>query len=55
MASMLVGLLSTVFPQNSRDRLLWWRDRRRYQEQARQRRDRMASAPTTPQGQGQVP
>ncbi|MFH8683231.1 hypothetical protein [Streptomyces lydicus] len=45
LASMLVGVLGTVFPQNSRDRLLWWRDRRRYQEKARQHRGRAVPEP----------
>lgn len=44
-ASMLMGVLGTVFPQNSRDRLLWWRDRRRHQERARQLRGRAAPEP----------
>jgi hypothetical protein len=31
-----VGVVQMVFPQDSRDRLDWWRDRRRYQERRRQ-------------------
>ncbi|MFE1170917.1 hypothetical protein [Streptomyces sp. NPDC058773] len=54
-ASMLVGVLSAVFPQNSRDRLMWWRDRRRYQEKARQHRDRAPSTPAVHQRQGPIP
>ncbi|MFG3660924.1 hypothetical protein [Streptomyces sp. NPDC047706] len=27
-----LSALRTVFPQNSADRLAWWRDRRRHQE-----------------------
>ncbi|MER6046633.1 hypothetical protein ABT168_04035 [Streptomyces sp. NPDC001793] len=53
-ASMLVGVLSTVFPQNSRDRLLWWRDRRRYQEKARQHRGRATIAPTAAERQSRI-
>lgn len=30
-----VAALWVVFPQNSRDRLAWWSDRRRHREQVR--------------------
>ncbi|MGW3038158.1 hypothetical protein ACWDCB_44115 [Streptomyces sp. NPDC001178] len=53
---LLLGViaLQTVFPQNSADRLAWWKDRRRYRS-PRPRRDRPPAVPPPANGAPQAP
>ncbi|MCZ7430159.1 hypothetical protein [Streptomyces sp. WMMC1477] len=41
-ATLALTALRTVIPQHSRDRLIWWQDRRRHRERLQSLQDRKA-------------
>jgi hypothetical protein len=45
---LIVALVQTIFPQNSSDRLEWWRDRRRHRRLAAGKNVVSKTPPTRP-------